>query len=451
MHNARSYLLMRPRGRNRHRVPALLLGCLLALAVGPAAALAAPTVSVTSPSASQTVSGTVTLALDAYEATGVAQAKWYVDGVEVGWDGASPWTAAWDSRKVADGQHTIFGKAMNKSGQWGTSPVLTFYVKNTVASSTLTVRATAPAAGSTVSGTVPIVATTSDDSRVSQMKWYVDGVEVGWNGYPPWDDTWNSTSVPDGTHSIFAKALDRTTGTWVTSPMHSFTVKNATGTVSGGTAPAGWKLMVSDDFNGTSVDLNQWFIYGPNWPGNMGIGLRDGRAVSVGNGMLTITAQMINGTLVSGAIATRLNQAYGRFEFRVRTEPDPSQAITGAILTWPQSGNWPSDGENDIYETLWNQTRTPFYTFIHYGSDNRQYYYVHNADASQWHHVAMEWEPDAIRIYRDGALVWTLTDRNAIPDVLHRLCIQLDPVKSYVPNPVRMYVDWARVYARPTT
>ncbi len=65
--------------------------------------------------------------------------------------------------------------------------------------------------------------------------------------------------------------------------------------------------------------------------------------------------------------------------------------------------------------------------------------------------MAMEWEPDGMRIYRDGALVYTLTDTNAIPDVMHRLCIQIDPVKSYVPNPVRVQVDYLRIYARPTT
>ena len=158
---------------------------------------------------------------------------------------------------------------------------------------------------------------------------------------------------------------------------------------------------------------------------------------------------MLSGTFVTGAISTRLNQAYGRYEFRVRTDTDPTATVSAAILTWPSSGNWPSEGENDIYETLANATRTPFYSFIHYGSTNKQYYFVHNSDASQWHDIAMEWEANAIRIYRDGTLVYTLTDTNAIPDWLHRLCIQLDPTRWYsIPGPIRLQVDWVRIYSR---
>ncbi|MDP8909018.1 MAG: hypothetical protein M3N47_07845 [Chloroflexota bacterium] len=91
-------------------------------------------------------------------------------------------------------------------------------------------------------------------------------------------------------------------------------VANNGGTTSG-SAPTGWKLGLSEDFDGSSVDLTKWFIYGPNCPGNLRTGLRDHRRVSVGNGLLTLTPQMLNGTLVSGAISTNVYQAYGRWEF----------------------------------------------------------------------------------------------------------------------------------------
>jgi hypothetical protein len=62
--------------------------------------------------------------------------------------------------------------------------------------------------------------------------------------------------------------------------------------------------------------------------------------------------------------------------------------------------------------------------------------------------MAMEWEPSAIRIYRDGALVWTLTDANAIPDVAHHMAIQLDAFKQSMSGTVRMQVDWIKIYKR---
>jgi hypothetical protein len=42
-------------------------------------------------------------------------------------------------------------------------------------------------------------------------------------------------------------------------------------------------------------------------------------------------------------------------------------------------------------------------------------------------HDAHRLSPKAIQIYRDGAPVWTRSDRAAIPDVAHHLDIQLDP------------------------
>jgi len=206
-----------------------------------------------------------------------------------------------------------------------------------------------------------------------------------------------------------------------------------------------WILNFQDDFNGTAVNQAVWAMY--NSPGHAGNGLRRPEAFTVEDGNLVVTATMKDGVIVSGGMAHKQNYKYGKFEFRVRTEPDPSNAMSGVVLTWPQSENWPIDGENDIYETLNDPgDRKRFHTFIHYGADNRTAHFVHEADASQWHTIAMEWTADKLRIYRDNALVWTLTDQNAIPDVAHHLCIQLDAFKTSMTGTVRMYVDWVKIY-----
>jgi hypothetical protein len=214
-----------------------------------------------------------------------------------------------------------------------------------------------------------------------------------------------------------------------------------------GTAPAGWQLLMSDDFSGTTLDTTKWFVYGPHWPGNGGNGIRDGSAVSVGGGVLTITAQMVDGTLVSGAVGSRLNLTYGLIEFRVRTDPDPSQATSGVVLMWPQSNNWPIDGEDDIYETGTNPTRSYFSSFVHYGSTNQQYWIGQAADATQWHTMAMEWLPDSISFYRDGTLEGTITNPAAITHAAHHLCIQLDAFNPTMTGVVRMQVADVRIYA----
>jgi len=88
-------------------------------------------------------------------------------------------------------------------------------------------------------------------------------------------------------------------------------------------------------------------------------------------------------------------------------------------------------------------------TFIHYGGSIRtQKYRHHRVDATQWHKITMDWRRDSLKIYRDGVLVWTLTDRVAIPDVMHHMGVQLDArYTRRLRAPVRMYVDYMRIYA----
>lgn len=208
-----------------------------------------------------------------------------------------------------------------------------------------------------------------------------------------------------------------------------------------------WNLVFEDDFSGTTLNTDNWATY--DSPGHAGNGLRRPEAFSVSDGLLVVTAQMVGDNLVSGGMAHKANYKYGKFEFRVKTEPDPSEATSGVILTWPQSEKWPMDGENDMYETGTGGVPDKFHTFIHYGTTgSTQYHYAHSADATQWHIVAMEWEAEELRMYCDGSLVWSLYDMNAIPDVPHHLCIQLDAFKKLMTGTVKMYVDWVKIYQK---
>lgn len=212
-------------------------------------------------------------------------------------------------------------------------------------------------------------------------------------------------------------------------------------------SPPGRTLVFQENFTGTMLNTAEWRPYDST--GNGGNGLRRPSAISLdGDGHLVIDSRMIDGEIVSGGLSHRRNYRYGWFEFRVRTEPDPTATMSGVVLTWPQSGRSSEDGENDIYETgTGANTRSPFYSFVHSPASDKQHYFRHEADAAQWHTMAMDWSAGAIRIYRDGALVWTLTDTSAIPAVAHHLCIQLDATATRaLSQPVKMYVDWLRIY-----
>jgi hypothetical protein len=91
-----------------------------------------------------------------------------------------------------------------------------------------------------------VAATATDDVGVLGVQFKVDGVNVGPEvTTQPYFVSWNTTSVPDGTHVITAVARDGSTTT--TSPAVSITVSNATASapsrIGQWSAPTNWPLV----------------------------------------------------------------------------------------------------------------------------------------------------------------------------------------------------------------
>jgi len=70
------------------------------------------------------------------------------------------------------------------------------------------VNITSPANGATVSGTITLTATASDDVQVLKVEFYVDGVKIGEDTTAPYTASWNSANTTNGAHNIMAKAYD---------------------------------------------------------------------------------------------------------------------------------------------------------------------------------------------------------------------------------------------------
>jgi len=71
-----------------------------------------------------------------------------------------------------------------------------------------TVSLTAPANGATVTGTISILATATDNVGVSRVEFYVDDVLIGSDTTSPYGATWNSSGVSNGAHTLKAIAFD---------------------------------------------------------------------------------------------------------------------------------------------------------------------------------------------------------------------------------------------------
>jgi glucose/arabinose dehydrogenase/chitodextrinase len=91
----------------------------------------APTVSITSPTEGEVVSGSRTITADAADDVGVSGVQFYVDGTAQGpEDTAAPYAAQWDTRQSANGAHSLTARARDGDGNTTLSSVVNVTVAN---------------------------------------------------------------------------------------------------------------------------------------------------------------------------------------------------------------------------------------------------------------------------------------------------------------------------------
>ncbi|HKO02468.1 MAG TPA: Ig-like domain-containing protein [Thermoanaerobaculia bacterium] len=90
-----------------------------------------------------------------------------------------------------------------------------------------TVSITAPSGGTTVSGTVAINATASDNIGVAKVEFYVDGTLKSTDTTAPYSYSWNTTTYANSSHTLVAKAYDAANNVG-TSANVTVTVSNTT-------------------------------------------------------------------------------------------------------------------------------------------------------------------------------------------------------------------------------
>ncbi len=217
---------------------------------------AAPTVSISSPAAGATVSGTVGFAATASDNVGVAKVEFFIDNGLVGTDTASPFSYAWNTAASTNGTHVLKARAYDAAGNTASSATVTVTVTGGISDTTPpTVSITFPVAGATVAGAVDIAATAADDIGVTEVEFLIDGVVVG-KGVSsqqagPFELNWNTTAYATGAHSLQARAYDAA-GNSATSAAVSVTVDQLSvrfterfsnaGPANNGSDNAGWTL-----------------------------------------------------------------------------------------------------------------------------------------------------------------------------------------------------------------
>ena len=167
-----------------------------------------PTVSLTSPSASASITAgdVVNLAADAADTDGtVSKVEFFVDGALVGTSTAAPFTASWTA---TEGVHEFSTKAYDDKNAASTVSAVTLTVAagqpgNEVPTVDVALSATSVELG----GTVTVSATAADaDGTVAKVEFFAAGALIGTATAAPY--AVDFTPAAAGSVSIYAKATD---------------------------------------------------------------------------------------------------------------------------------------------------------------------------------------------------------------------------------------------------
>jgi beta-glucanase (GH16 family) len=188
-----------------------------------------------------------------------------------------------------------------------------------------------------------------------------------------------------------------------------------------------WKCVLSDDFNGSALDLTRWTVvdtadsgFSSGIPPAFACYKYDPRTVSVSGGYLNLSVLKIDDEFlcggpaaqptkyIGGAVSTkyRLAQAYGRFQIRAKFATDERPGLQSSLALLPdQSAYDLKSGEIDIaeYFTKWSDRVIPTVRYSHDEDDpsaTTDECTVERPD--QFHTYTLQWTPEQIDMYLNG-------------------------------------------------
>lgn len=230
-----------------------------------------------------------------------------------------------------------------------------------------------------------------------------------------------------------------------------------------GTAQAR-QLVASDEFDGAALDKTKWSPY--DSPSSNGVSRWTPEEISVGDGELRINGHGKDPTgkaNTSGALCWCRgdgDRTYGLWMARAKFDAGAGFGV--AMLLWPQSDQWPQDGELDLVESARPKKNTAL-SSVHWGAppNGQRDSGKLTGDYTQWHVYAVDWRPDYIKYSIDGQTVYDTRYSDKKPGIPHKpmhLVMQQEPgpfgAPNWIPAPdastpdqVTFHVDWVRVYA----
>jgi hypothetical protein len=184
-----------------------------------------PSVAVTSPVSSATVSGTTSVTATASDGAGITGVQFNLDGTALGTKQVTPpYSVSWNTLLTTNGSHAITAVATDAAGNMSTSAAVSVTVANAVAPPTVSI--TTPTTGATVSGTLSVGAYASSSAGIAKVQFNLDGASLGAAvSASPYTTSWNTATATNRSHTLTAVATD-TVGNVTSSSGVTVTVSN---------------------------------------------------------------------------------------------------------------------------------------------------------------------------------------------------------------------------------
>jgi hypothetical protein len=276
---------------------------------------------------------------------GVASVSFYANGTLIGTDTTAPYSCAWDTTKIVNGSCTLTAKAVDAVGNSSTASI-GVTVSNAAADSTPpAISSMTPSGGATVSGTVAVQTSATDNVGVTSVSFYVDGALKATDSTAPYGFSWDTTTAINGTHLLMAKASDAAGNT--ASLSCSVTVSNVSQAPADTTPPSVAFLSPASGASLTGTVAAQ-----VSASDNVGVayvrfyvdGALCGTAIAAPYTFSCNTSTLTDGTHALKAVALDAagNLASAQINVTVRNSPDVTTTDTVAptvIITSPTSGS----------------------------------------------------------------------------------------------------------------
>ena len=166
-----------------------------------------PTGSITSPPAGLTVTGDVSIIVNALDNRAMKEVEFSINGIYITTVNSPPYTYIWDTTlEDEDSEHTISVLLKDLAGNESSLNPISVFVDNEPEGdiSPPTVLIMEPAAGQQLSGTVTINVFAEDDIGVDRIEFFINGESVGADSSSPYQYEWDTETVTDDMEHIIA-------------------------------------------------------------------------------------------------------------------------------------------------------------------------------------------------------------------------------------------------------